>query len=269
MNASADLSDGDLLVVSDEANGQQQGAGAEPVRNPPGGRKPDAGRAAQGQPGGVHACQPERGGRRRRVPLSPDAGQRCLGPERTSQLAVANAALNTGEWARPAASGMRKAMRSPSAWASCGSIPARAGSRGARSPRSSSSTTRLADASTRRCTVSSWGRPCHRRTARAVARGRPAGLYQQGAASSMTAPGIPTARISGPTRRTADNGFYFDSTLRASRRERLHGNGHRRRLHTGQVPGQWGSPTLEAGKTFHVARRLVCRTSVRGVAVPC
>ncbi|MFJ1065689.1 autotransporter BapC, partial [Bordetella bronchiseptica] len=97
MNASADLSDGDLLVVSDEASGQHKvlvrGAGTEPsgvesltlVELPKGSQ---AGFTLANRGGVVDA-----GAFRYR--LTPDNG--VWGLERTSQLsAVANAALNTG-----------------------------------------------------------------------------------------------------------------------------------------------------------------------------
>ncbi|WP_080379866.1 autotransporter BapC [Bordetella pertussis] len=97
MNASADLSDGDLLVVSDEASGQHKvlvrGAGTEPtgvesltlVELPEGSQT----KFTLANRGGVV----DAGAFRYR--LTPDNG--VWGLERTSQLsAVANAALNTG-----------------------------------------------------------------------------------------------------------------------------------------------------------------------------
>lgn len=204
MNASADLSDGDLLVVSDEASGQHKvlvrGAGTEPtgvesltlVELPEGSQT----KFTLANRGGVV----DAGAFRYR--LTPDNG--VWGLERTSQLsAVANAALNTGGVGAASSIWYAEGNALSKRLGELRLDPGAGGFWGARSPRSSSSTTRLADASTRRCTVSSWGPTMPSQDSKGAGTWAACwAIPAQGAASSMTAPGIPTARISGPTRRT-------------------------------------------------------------------
>ena len=76
------------------------------------------------------------------------------------------------------------------------------------------------------------------------------GIPRTGAASSMTAPAYRQRAYRGLRGIRGGQRLLFDSTLRASRFENDFAVTAERRLHTGQVPGQWGRRQLEAGKRF-------------------